>query len=132
DHGIEIPGLNRLPVDDSGLDVSGILRAVRQAVRDKDRWEVLEVARVGLFSFAKFLMWRDPSQRLDDLLKNKVVDHLVNRPGHPFDDPATYPRRERLDDERPIAQTFCPLPADSSQLAAVFAAAEGKSFVLEG
>src|SRR5690606_5162285 len=39
---------------------------------------------------------------------------------------------DRLDEERPLSGTFCPLPADSSQLAAVFAAADGKSFVLEG
>lgn len=132
EHGVEIPGLDPLPEDGSGLDVSGILRVVRQAVRDIDRWEVLDVARIGLFSFSKFLMWRDLSQRLEDLLRNKVVDHLVNRPGHAFDDAVTLPSPERLDDERPIARTFCPLPADSSQLAAVFAAADGKSFVLEG
>lgn len=132
EHGITIPGLDPLPEDAAGLDVPGILRAVRQAVRDIDRWEVLGAARIGLFSFSKFLMWRDLTQRLDVLLKNKVVDHLVNRPGHPFDDLDTFPAVERLDDERPLSRTFCPLPADSSQLAAVFAAAEGKSFVLEG
>src|SRR5690606_10348036 len=132
EHGITIPGLDPLPEDESGLDVPGILNAFRHAVRDIDRWEVIEAARVGLFSFSKFLMWRDLSQRLQDLLKNPVVDHLVNRPGQPFDDMSTFPSADRLDEERPLSGTFCPLPADSSQLAAVFAAADGKSFVLEG
>jgi very-short-patch-repair endonuclease len=132
DHGLMIPGLDPLPEDESGLDVPQILRAVRQAVRDIDRWDVLDEARIGLFSFRKFLMWRDLTERADDLLKNPVVEHLVNRPDQPFDPDGAFPRPERLDEERTPTDTYCPLPADSSQLAAVFAAAEGRSFVLEG
>ena len=132
DHGLVIPGLDPLPEDESGLDVPQILRSVRQAVRDIDRWDVVDEARIGLFSFTKFLMWRDLNERVDDLMKNPVVDHLVNRPDQPFDPNGEFPRAELLDEERAPTDTFCPLPADSSQLAAVFAAAEGRSFVLEG
>lgn len=132
DHGLVIPGLDPLPEDESGLDVPQILRTVRQAVRDIDRWDVVDEARIGLFSFTKFLMWRDLSERVDDLMKNPVVEHLVNRPDQPFDPNGEFPRAERLDEERVPTDTFCPLPADSSQLAAVFAAAKGRSFVLEG
>lgn len=131
-HGLVIPGLDPLPEDDSGLDVAGILHTVRHAVRDIDRWDVLDEARIGLFSFTKFLMWRDLSERVDDLLKNPVIEHLVNRPDQPFDSNGEFPQTDRLDEERAPIDTFCPLPADSSQLAAVFAAAEGRSFVLEG
>src|SRR5690606_12722516 len=42
------------------------------------------------------------------------------------------PPLERLDDDRSPETTFCTRDADSSQLAAVYLAAEGKSFVLEG
>jgi very-short-patch-repair endonuclease len=132
DQGLLIPGLDPLPLDESGLDVPQILRTVRQAVLDIDRWEVLDEVRIGLFSFTKFLMWRDLTQRTDDLMKNAVVEHLVNRPGQSFDPQGVFPRPELLDDERKPTNTFCPLPADSSQLAAVFAAADGRSFVLEG
>lgn len=132
DHGLAMSGLDPLPEDEAGLDVPGIFRTVRQAVRDIDRWEVMEEARIGFFSFSKFLMWRDLSERVDDLMANAVVEHLVNRPNEPFDAGGEFPKAERLDDERSPTGTFCPLPADSSQLAAVFAAAEGRSFVLEG
>ena len=132
DHGITIPGLDPLPEDDSGLDVPLILRTVRQAVRDVDRWEVIDEIRIGLFSFTKFLMWRDLSERAADLMKNRVVEHLINRPDQPFDSEGSFPQADRLDEERSPEKTYCPLPADSSQLAAVFAAAEGRSFVLEG
>lgn len=132
DHGLVISGLDPMPEDESGLDVPQILRAVRQAVRDIDRWDVVDEARIGLFSFTKFLMWRDLTERADDLMENPVVEHLVNRPDQPFDPDGEFPRAERLDEERAPTDTFCPLPADSSQLAAVFAASAGRSFVLEG
>ena len=132
DHGLEVEGLDPLPGDDSGMDVSAILHSVRRAVRDIERWDVLDQTNIGLFSFSKFLMWRDLSERTDDLLRNPVVDHLVNRPDQAFPTDGAFPNADRLDEERHPKDTFCPMPADSSQLAAVFAAAEGLSFVLEG
>ena len=132
DHRLVIPRLDPLPEDESGLDVTLILHTIRQAIRDIDRWDVIDEARIGLFSFTKFLMWRDLSERAGDLMRNAVVEHLVNRPDQPFDAGGSFPEADRLDDARAPTETFCPLPADSSQLAAVFAAAEGRSFVLEG
>jgi very-short-patch-repair endonuclease len=132
DHGINIPGLDPLPEDHAGVDVPKILRIFRKAVRDIHRWDVLDIARIGIFSFAKFLMWRDLGERAEDLLNNPVVSHLVNLPDQEFDPGASFPNPDFLDEERPPLSTYCPLPADSSQLAAVFAAAEGRSFVLEG
>ncbi|MBU2489819.1 MAG: DUF4011 domain-containing protein [Proteobacteria bacterium] len=134
DHGLVIQGLEPLPGDESGVDVPRVFRTFLEAVRDIDhsRWDVRQEARIGIFSFSKYLMWRDLTLRQDDLLKNKVVDHLVNRPGQDFEPGAAFPDPDRLDQERAPHDTFCPLPADSSQLAAVFAAEEGRSFVLEG
>ncbi|MEO8216223.1 MAG: DUF3320 domain-containing protein [Acidobacteriota bacterium] len=132
DFGITIGGLDPLPEDDSGLDVPLILRKFREAVRDIRRWTVVDNARFGFFSFTKFLMWRDLKERSEDLTRNPVVDHLVNHPDEEFDSGGAFPEIERLDDEHSPAQTLCPLPADSSQLRAVFAAADGRSFVLEG
>lgn len=132
DHGITIPGLDPLPEDKAGVDVKRILHLFREAIRDIDRWDVLEETKIGIFSFAKFLMWRDLMERSDDLLQNPVVDHLVNRPEKEFEPGAVFPDPANLDKERSPLQTYCPLPADASQLAAVFAAADGRSFVLEG
>lgn len=132
DKGLSIPGLDPLPADDSGIAVASILRTMRHAVRDIPRWEVIDDVRIGLFSFTKFLMWRDLAERAPDLMRNPVVDHLVNRPHERFDSGGSIPDSDRLDDYRAPHETYCPLPADSSQLAAVIAAAEGRSFVIEG
>ena len=132
DFSITVPGLEPLPEDDSGLDVRRIIRAFRETIRDIDRWDILDIARIGTFSFAKFLMWRDLAERANELIQNPVVGHLVNRPEQAFDPDATFPNPDRLDEEWSPVHAFCPLPADASQLAAILAAAKGRSFVLEG
>jgi hypothetical protein len=130
--GIDTRGLEELPEDESGLDVPLILRNFREAIRDIDRWEVLDTAHLGLFSFNKFLMWRDLRENLERLKANRLVDHLVERPGEDFD-PEPFPAPEELDDELAPEDLLCTRDADSSQLAAVRAARRGaRPFVLEG
>src|SRR5262249_29895195 len=124
--------LDPLPEDQSGIDIAEVFRVVRNAVKDIDRWDVIAEGQLGLFSFKKFLMWRDLQECAEQLLQNEVVKHLVDRSREAFDPCGRFPDRDRLDEERSPGSTFCPLVADSSQLAGVFAAADGRSFVLEG
>ncbi|MEL6795597.1 MAG: DUF4011 domain-containing protein [Planctomycetota bacterium] len=129
--GIDTASLDDLPEDEHGLDVDLILRNVRSVIRASKRWEVVENASIGLFSFNKFLMWRDLKDNLDNLRTNRLVEHLVERPGEDFD-AEPFPKPEELDDRFGPNDLLCTRDADSSQLAAVRAAAEGRSFVLEG
>jgi very-short-patch-repair endonuclease len=128
----EIPGLEPLPEDQSGVDVGLVFRIFRDAVRDLPGWEVKTEVWLGQFSFTKFLLWKDLADRLDDLTRNRVVNHLVNEAGIPYPNPAEDICPEQLDDEFHPRSIFCPRSADSSQLAAVMAAAAGHDFVLEG
>jgi very-short-patch-repair endonuclease len=132
DFGLQIDGVDPLPEDESGIDVRQVLDRFRQAVKQLDRWDVTETAQVGLFSFTKFLMWRDLERRTDDLKRNKLVSSLINFPTQPFPAASGFPAPERLDDDYRLDETFTPVSADSSQLAAVYAAGESKSFVLHG
>ena len=132
DHGSTIPGLDPLPGDESGIDVPKIFRTFRESIRDIGRWGISDVAQIGLFSFAKFLMWGDLVERSEDLMQNSVVDHLVKKSDQAFDPGAIFSNPDYLDKERSPLKTFCPLPAGASRLAAVFSAAEGHIFVLEG
>ncbi|HMM37167.1 MAG TPA: DUF3320 domain-containing protein [Desulfovibrio sp.] len=132
DFQLTLPSMDPVPQDDHGVDVQFILGTFREAVKKIDRWEVVEDACLGFFSFAKFLMWRDLEARTEELLKNPVVSHLVNTPNLPFPDSGGFPDAESLDHTHSPTETFCPVLTDSSQLAAVYAAAEGKSFVLHG
>lgn len=121
-----------LPKDNAGLDVTAIWKSVSHAVKDIKGWEVTEDVVLAMFSFAKYLMWKDLTERTDQLRENAVVRHLIDTPREHFPSGVSFPAPGRLDREFGPEQTFCPLPADSSQLSAVMAAARGKDFVLIG
>lgn len=132
DFNLQIDGLEPLPEDEAGIDVRLVLDRFRLAVKKIDRWDVMESAHVGLFTFTKFLMWRDMELRTEELKRNKLVSSLINFPIQPFPAASGFPVPERLDDDYRLDETFTPVSADSSQLAAVYASGEGKSFVLHG
>ncbi len=121
-----------LPKDDSGLDVPAVWKAVSTAIKDIKGWEVSEEVVLAMFSFAKYLMWKDLTERTDQLRQNAVVRHLIDSPRDNYPAGVPFPHPRNLDREFGPEQTFCPLPADSSQLSAVMAAVRGKDFVLIG
>lgn len=118
--------------DDSGLDVAGIWRTVATAIKDLAGWELAEEVSLGQFSFAKYLMWKDLVDRTDQLKENPVVRHLIETPNQAYGSRSGFVAPQRLDTVLAPADTYCPLPADSSQLSAIMAAANGQDFVLVG
>ena len=129
---VDTTGLDDLSEDESGLDVKAILARFRRAVVNQDRWDVADEAWIAPFSFTKFLMWLDLRERADALLSSPVLRHLTQAPGTPFEPDASFPEPDALDATVAPLDAPCPLDSDSSQLAAALAAADGRSFVLEG
>jgi hypothetical protein len=133
DFKLTLPALEgELHKDASGLDVTAIWQAVQLAVKDIAGWEVIEDVVLANFSFAKHLMWKDLVERTDQLKQNAVVKHLIDTPRETYQSIIGFPDARTLDRDYAPETTFCPLPADSSQLSAVMAAANGKDFVLIG
>lgn len=130
--GVELKGLDPLPQDESGIDVEKILAIFRQAVKEIPRWEVTTDVYLGVFSFTKYLMWKDLNDRSEDLRKNRVVGHLIDRPREPLATKGDIQERGDLDDRHPAGSLLTPLLADSSQLNAISRAAEGHDIVIEG
>ena len=131
EHHVEVQGVDPLPEDEHGVDVPAVMEAWRKAVAPLDGWSVESEVWLGRFSFGKFLMWRDLTERADDLAKSPIVAHLIAG-GGAFDDgvPAVEPSQtDALTDAK---WPPCPVAADSSQLSAVLAAVNGRSFVLHG
>ena len=128
---IKINGLDTLPEDEHGIDLPLIFHTVRQAIMGKNRWNLVDMAFIGLFSFGQFVMWNDIRNRADELKQNKVVSSLIEgkmnwvSPELSFD-------AQNVESVFKPADMAVPLSADSSQLVAVAAAAEGRSFVLHG
>ena len=131
DHNINIGGLDPLPEDEHGVDIPLIFNTIRQAIMGKKRWNIEEMAFVGLFSFGQFVMWNDIHNRSKELEENKVVSSLINGAMNwqQKDDDIL---ADNLDDEFSIKDMAIPVSADSSQMVAIAAAAKGKSFVLQG
>ncbi len=71
----------RLQRLEKGVDVTKVLQAFRLAVNDISRWEVLEQVWLGIFSFTKYLMWKDLQDRTHQLVQSRVVQHLLEQPG---------------------------------------------------
>lgn len=128
---IIFPGLDPLPVDESGVDVSKILQIIKQSIKDKKGWEVLDEALVGCFSFGKFVMWKDMTERVEELKKNPLVNHLIGGGGE-FDDGIEVFKPEDVANHMNPAEIYCPVSVDSSQLTAVLYSEMGKTFVLHG
>ncbi|CAK9890129.1 DUF3320 domain-containing protein [Pseudomonas fluorescens] len=121
-----------LPRDDSGLDIAGIWNKVGHAIKDIPGWELNEDVVLSMFSFAKYLMWKDLAENAEHLRQSPVVQHLLDTPRDSFVSDTPFPEAGSLDRDYGPTEVFCPLPSDSSQLAAVMAAAKGKDFVLIG
>lgn len=123
-----------LPMDDSGVDVPQVFARVRRAIREIPGFEILEETAIATFSFAKYLMWKDLVERVDQLKNNRVVNHLIENPHQPFENRAAgaMPRPSDMDQRYSPSEVVHPLPADSSQLAAVMAASEGHDMVIVG
>ena len=121
-----------LPKDGKGLDIDQIWRSVQKAIKDIPGWEVSRTVSLGLFSFAKYLMWKDLVDHTDALKESPVVRHLLDTPSERYRDGVSFLDPRELDRKLPAENVYCPLPVDSSQLAAVATAAQGKDFVLIG
>ena len=133
DFAIDVKGFDaELPGDESGIDVSGIWNTVRRAVKEAPGFEVAEDVVLGHFSFAKYLMWKDLVDRSDQLRKNGVVRHLIDTPRDPYATGIAFVEASSLDREYDPSDLLMPLPADSSQTAAIATAGRGKDFVLIG
>ncbi|HEX7583182.1 MAG TPA: DUF3320 domain-containing protein [Prolixibacteraceae bacterium] len=131
DFGIVINGLDELPRDESGVDVKKIFNIVRQGIMTQTRWDVEEEAFLGTFSFNKFIMWNDIHNNADKLKENKIVASLISGKIE-WETSETLVVESNLDQEYLPSDIALPISADSSQLEAICAAVQDKSFVLHG
>lgn len=129
---LRVAGMEVIPTDDKGIDVGKVLQSFRLAVRDIAKWEVLEQAHLGIFSFKKYLMWKDLQDRTEQLKGNRVVKHLIENPGEAFAREPYNDEFEKLDNTHQPRDILAPLLADSSQLKAICAIDAGRDLVLEG
>tara|TARA_B100000953_G_scaffold289860_1_gene274321 strand:+ start:4378 stop:10155 length:5778 start_codon:yes stop_codon:yes gene_type:complete len=130
DYNMDFPGLDPLPEDESGVNVPLIFDVIRKVIRDKRGWEVKEEVWLSEFSFQKYLMWKELDNHYEDMLKSPVIRTIMTSEV-PNEIPKFIPE-DKVEELLHPKDVFCPLSADSSQMAAVLSAANGNSFVLQG
>lgn len=131
DFKINITGLDPLPKDESGVDVKRIFNIIRQFIMEQSRWDIEEQSILGIFSFNKFIMWNDIHNNADKLVQNKIVSSLISGIAQ-WDVESNQFLPEDLDVKYHPSEIILPISADSSQLNAICAASQNKSFILHG
>jgi very-short-patch-repair endonuclease len=121
---------------DEQPDIAAYIARVEAAIAGLNGWRLLPELHVGLFSFAKYLMYRDlnPETWPEGA---SLLDHPFVRLLSGIDPGGAFPHVE-IPDPRTLDDTVTPnecyqvLDADSSQQAAILAAKRGASAVIEG
>lgn len=121
-----------LPKDDSGVNIRQVWDIVRQAIRHTEGFEVTKELVLATLSFAKYLMWKDLTERIHLLQENPFVNHLVERPQETYAQTAKLIKPSEIDRKIKPREFYAPLNCDSSQIVAIEASGKPQDFVLEG
>jgi len=104
-----------------------------QAAVQKHGWTVRHDAVIGLFSFQKYVMYRDLLDNQAAAAAHPLVRALAKKELDPEELPEVeLSPPESLDEVQPAASTFSILDADASQRVCVEAAKSGQSYVMHG
>jgi hypothetical protein len=123
----------RLPdFDAEAYDPTAWAEKVAQAIEGQSNWRVdPDGLAVGLFSFAKFLMWRD----LDPAVNPGLLDHPMVRAlvgGAPLDAPPPFPDDADVDELVRVERLDHVMDVDGSQALAAEAVRRGGHVVIQG
>ena len=128
---ILVEGVQPLPQDAQGVDVSMVLHQVRTAVAEHPEWRVDEDASLGLFSFTKFVMWNDVHAHCQEMVSHPLVNSIIEGKLL-LEDINHVMNPEEIDVEVHPDKLVMPLDGDSAQMSAVIDGMNGRSFCLYG
>jgi hypothetical protein len=116
------------------LDLDRLFGEIGAAVRGLSRWELTADVALGLFSFQKFLMYRDLENHEERLRQHPLIASICreedSQPGRAGLPPEVL--EAALDEEMSPWAAVQVLDADSSQQQAMLAVRKGHHLVIEG
>ncbi|MCZ6795053.1 MAG: DUF4011 domain-containing protein, partial [Planctomycetota bacterium] len=123
--------LSELPDDAEEWDVQRIFEELSDALKEQKSWRVVNDTALGLFSFTKFIMYKDLEASADLFAGHPIICRLCGEPA--ASEPETsFPAPGEIDALLDPETTYQVLDADSSQQEAILAVKNGASLVLEG
>src|SRR5688572_27196368 len=131
-YGIVLPDLPPSDAITEEYDLRAFFGAVREAVTVREQWAIKTDIFLGLFSFQKFVMYKDLEGNTPAFTSHRLIHRLVTRAGGSVIGMPSEIREMKLDEHFTPESTAQVVDADSSQLRALAAAAKGHDVVIEG
>ncbi|GLC25155.1 DUF3320 domain-containing protein [Roseisolibacter agri] len=134
-YGLQLPELPDAATLGDAYDLQAFLGEVATRVGDRAGWAVKTDVVLALFSFQKFVMFKDLETNARAIGDHRLIGQLVTRQGGDGTHLVGLPddvRTMDLDAEYPPERTFQVVDADASQLRAIAAAARQHDLVIEG
>ena len=132
DFGLTLPELPDSATIPDDYDLQTLFTAVSEAIAGRKGWSVTTDVVLALFSFQKFVMYKDLEANAASVAAHRLVRQLVGREGDRIIGLPDDVRRLELDREFAPEATAQVVDADSSQLRAIAGVARGYDLVLEG
>jgi hypothetical protein len=132
DLGIGSGRVSELDEDEKGLDIPAILERVRTAIKNLPKARVHAVAKLGIYAFRKLPLFEELREREHVLSEHPIVRSLLERQSVETLNKQSLVLPQQVENLCNFNQLHLPLPADSSQTAAVLSACHGATFVLQG
>ncbi|MCM2316432.1 MAG: DUF4011 domain-containing protein, partial [Thermoanaerobaculia bacterium] len=130
--GIELPDLPAPDQQTDDYDLQALLSATARAVRQQPDWKVTNEIYLGLFSFQKFVMYKDLEANSAALAQHRLIQRIATREGNSHQGLPPDIREAPLDELFPPESSHQVIDADASQLRALLAAGSGHDLVIEG
>jgi len=121
-----------LQSDNDNLDPQEYFKILNGIIESNNRWKIKNDIFLGLFSFAKFVMFKDLEKYSKTFKKNKIVQALAGVNKESINGSSDYPTASELDEKRKPLDLYQVLNADSSQQEAIEAVKAGNSVVIQG
>src|ERR1043165_544374 len=125
----ELPDPSHIPDD---YDLQTFLSTVTERIEDKKGWAVKTDIYLGLFSFQKFVMYKDLEANGEPFSGHRLIRQIVLRSGSQVAGLPDDVRSMDLDKDFAPEATHQVVDADSSQLRAIAACSRNHDLVIEG
>lgn len=126
---LDLSDLEELPRDNKGIDVTQVIAHIRRAIMGLRGWDIADQVVLGNFSFNKLILWNDIAHQSEQIAQSTIVQSLID--GQLRINVNNEENTLDFDNIHPAALAL-PIATDVSQLAAIYASSENKSFVLHG
>lgn len=122
----------KLDEDLEEMEPQKIFEMLQETIEGRKRWVVNNDIYLSLFSFAKFIMYKDIEKFMSALLNSPILQLICGQSAGQNVSLGLLEEEKELDTALEPLKTFQILDADSSQQQAILAVKRGKNLVIEG